>query len=197
MLSSLEASGPREFDAVLVDNASTDNSVAMVREKYPWIHIIENKENLGGTGGFNCGMVYGLRHPNNYDFLWLLDNDVYIHPGAFRALLQPMVDEPGIGMIGSTILLMDDPTQVQEAGVRIVWNTGAFERNGAGEVAALPPNTLLESDFVPACSCLVRAQAVKELGVWDPAYFLLWDDIEWGVRFVRAGWRVVATTDSL
>lgn len=197
MLSSLEASGPREYDAVLVDNASTDNSVSLVREKYPWVHILENSENLGGTGGFNRGMEYGLLHEARYDFLWLLDNDVYIHPGAYRALLQPMLEDPEIGMVGSTILLMSDPSQVQEAGVNIVWETGAFERNAGGALADVTPHALLRCDFVPACSCLVRVAAIEQVGAWDPAYFLMWDDIEWGIRFTRAGWKVVAATDAL
>lgn len=197
MLSSLEASGPREFDAVLVDNASTDNSVRLVREKHPWVEVLENPENLGGTGGFNRGMTYGLQHPGNYEYFWLLDNDVYVHPGAYRALLQPMLDNERIGMVGAAILLMSDPSQVQEAGVRIVWSTGAFERNGGGPLANVEQNALLESDFVPACSCLVRVAAIREVGIWDPAFFLMWDDIEWGIRFTRAGWKVVAATDAL
>jgi GT2 family glycosyltransferase len=197
MLQSLEASGPREYDAVLVDNASTDNSVALVRQKYPWIHILQNKENLGGTGGFNCGMTYGLQHPNNYEYFWLLDNDVYIHPGAYRALLRPMLDDPQVGMVGSTILLMHDPNHVQEAGDWINWSTGAIERNGSGDLTELPAKPVLEAEFVPACSCLARVTAVRQLGIWDPSYFLLWDDIDWGVRFSRAGWKVVAATGSL
>ena len=90
MLGSLRASTALEFDTVVVDNASTDDSVAMVREKFPWTEIIENPENLGGTGGFNRGMRYGLNHPKQYDFLWLLDNDVLVHPGALEGLLAAM-----------------------------------------------------------------------------------------------------------
>ena len=197
MLTSLEASGPREYDAVLVDNASTDNSVALVREKYPWIEILENPENLGGTGGFNRGMVYGLQHAQQYEFFWLLDNDVFVHPDAYDELLKPLLADSKVGMVGSAILLMNDPEQVQEAGVRIVWKTGAFERNAGGPLSAVQPHAVLPCDFVPACSCLVRVAAIREVGVWDPAFFLMWDDIEWGIRFTRAGWKVVAATASL
>jgi len=132
MLESLLASGPLEFDIVVVDNGSTDGSVEMLRERYPWIHQIVNATNLGGTGGFNRGMQYALSHPKGYEFLWMLDNDVIVEPGAYRGILQPFLDDPRVGMVGSTVLLLDDPNYAQETGVCIDRSTGAFIRNGEG-----------------------------------------------------------------
>jgi GT2 family glycosyltransferase len=196
MLESLEGAGPREFDAVLVDNASTDNSVAMVREKFPWVHIIENQQNLGGTGGFNCGMRYGLSG-SSYDFFWLLDNDVILHQGAYQALLKPMLSDPKVGLVGSTIVFLSNPEQIQESGAYINWETGGIIRNGSGSLDAVPPGTLFPSEFVPACSALARVEAIRQIGIWDENYFLLWDDMDWGVRFCRGGWKVLATRDAI
>ena len=197
MLESLLAAGPRDFDIVVVDNCSTDGSVEMLRERYPWIHQIVNAKNLGGTGGFNRGMQYALSHPKGYEFLWLLDNDVIVEPGAYHGLLQPFLDDPRMGMVGSTVLLLDDPNYAQETGVRIDRSTGAFIRSGEGPLDRNAPPRLYEADYAAACSLMTRASAVREVGLWDPAYFVNFDDIEWGLRFNRAGWRVVGTTGSL
>jgi GT2 family glycosyltransferase len=195
MLRSLESSGPREFDAVLIDNASTDNSIAMVRETFPWVQIVHNTENLGGTGGFNTGLRYGLKHPNNYEFLWLLDNDVIVHEGAYRELLQVMDQDPKTGLVGSCILLMDDPTRVQECGGLLEWNTGRLLRGYEGNVSEMP-DRIIDVDFSAACSLLARLIAVREVGIRDPNYFLLRDDVERGVRMNRAGWKVKAAPRS-
>ncbi|MBX7244975.1 MAG: glycosyltransferase family 2 protein [Candidatus Sumerlaeaceae bacterium] len=191
MLTSLKACGTRSFDAVLVDNASADGTLEMVREKHPWVRILENSENLGGSGGFNRGMRHGLNAPEKYDFLWLLDNDVYVHPGALEGLLGPALADPQIGMSGSAILLIDEPAHTQEVGALLPWSIGSPERLGEGPTRALDDAPLFEADYVAACSALVRTDAIRQVGLWDPAYYFMWDDMEWGVRFKRAGWRVV------
>lgn len=196
MLASLRASTDMSFDTVVVDNASTDGSVEMVREKYPWAHVEQNLENLGGTGGFLRGMRYGLNH-GEYDFFWLLDNDVLVHPGAMEGLVATMASDPKIAIAGSTILLMHDPNHVQEAGVRISWRDGGLHRQHEGSLDAMRGAGAYDVDYVAACSLMARVKAVRVVGVWDPCYFVFWDDMDWGVRMKRAGWRVVATEHSL
>lgn len=196
LLNSLPQAGSTPFDIALVDNASTDDSVPYVREHFPHVHIVENPENLGGTGGFNSGLRYGLRHPQQYDYFWLLDNDVIAHPGCLDALVEPMKDSK-VGLVGSTVTLIDDMSHVQEVGARVDWSTGAPERIGEGALSKLERPRLHEVDYVAACSLLARVPAVRQVGLWDANYFLMWDDMEWGIRFNRAGWKVVATTESL
>lgn len=196
MLQSLRASTSLDFDTVVVDNASTDGSPEMLQNDFPWVHVVRNAENLGGTGGFNTGIRYGVEHPNKYDYLWLLDNDVVVKPGALDGLLAPMEKDPGVGIVGSAVLLLDDPGHVQEVGVLLNWRTGGPERMAEGPAANLKPGATFEVDYVAACSLLARTEAVRQVGLWDANYFLMWDDMEWGVRFNRAGWKVLASADS-
>jgi GT2 family glycosyltransferase len=196
LLNSLPHASTIPFDVTMVDNASTDDSLSFVRQHFPHVHIVENAENLGGTGGFNSGLKYGLNHPAGYEFFWLLDNDVVAHVGCLDALVEPMKD-PKVGLVGSTVTLVDDMSHVQEVGACIDWSTGAPERIAEGPLSKLERPRLYNVDYVAACSLLARVSAVREVGLWDPNYFLMWDDMEWGIRFNRAGWKVVATTESL
>jgi hypothetical protein len=107
-----------------------------------------------------------------------------------------MRDDPRVGIAGGVILLLDDPTHAQEVGGRLPWSGGVPEKIAEGEFATMPRPRLHEADYVASCSLLARVSAVREVGIWDPAYFVTWDDIEWGIRFNRAGWKVVATTES-
>lgn len=196
VLTALSAYDRRLLDVLVVDNASSDGSPGMVREEFPRFRLLETGSNLGGTGGFNAGMSWGLRR-GGYEFLWLLDNDVIVHSDALEALLDVMDSDTRIGLAGSTVLLLEDPERIQEAGACIDWRTGDLRRAAEGLLAPYKRrHRRFEVHYAAACSLLARVEAVERVGIWDPAYFLLWDDIEWGIRMRRAGWRVVTTTRS-
>ncbi len=197
LLLSLRSLGGTPFDLLVVDNASTDGSVEMVRGEFPECQLLETGENLGGTGGFNAGMVWGLDSEKKYDFLWLMDNDIDVHPGALDALLDAMQTDPKIAVAGSTILVLGQNDLVQEIGAHVEWRGCGLRRNGEGKRDKAPAGPLLDADYAAACSLLARVEAIRKVGIWDPGYFVFWDDVDWGIRFRRAGWRVVGVTGSI
>jgi len=197
MLASLFAARPDVAPhLVVVDNASTDDSMGMLAGEFPGVKVLQNATNLGGTGGFNTGMKHALAQGDRYEFFWLLDNDVIVHPGALEALEALLDGEKDVALAGSMILDVDNNEMVQEVGVRLSRSSVALAPNGIGPRSALGDSLVFECDYVAACSCLARVSAVREVGIWDPAYFLLWDDMEWGIRMRDGGWRVLATTAS-
>jgi GT2 family glycosyltransferase len=193
-LTTLRASSPEGlFDTVVVDNASTDDSVAMVREKHPWARVHVNPENLGGTGGFNAGMRIALAE--GYDYYWLMDNDIVVHRGAFEALRKTMDGDRRIGLVGSRVLYLEDPEVTQEIGGRVEWSSGRLlqmDKDATDRDARLN-----DVDFASACSLFARTAAARQAGIWDPGYFVTFDDVDWGVRMKRAGWRVVASSEAV
>ena len=197
MLTSLFAARPDVAPhLVVVDNASTDDSMAMLAAEFPAVKVLRNAVNLGGTGGFNTGMKHALAQGDQYEFFWLLDNDVVVHPGALEALEALLDANKDAALAGSMVLDVDNNSMVQEVGARVVRRVGLLQPIGTGPRAALGDSKVFECDYVAACSCLARMSAVRKVGIWDPGYFLLWDDVEWGVRMRDAGWRVVSTTAS-
>ena len=86
LLSSLERFNYNKNDIILVDNASSDDSVSLVRSRHPDVRLLVNSANLGGSGGFNTGLRYVL-DSQRYKYVWLLDNDVEVMEGALEALL--------------------------------------------------------------------------------------------------------------
>jgi GT2 family glycosyltransferase len=87
---------PKEnLDILVIDNASTDGTVEEIKQDYPDINLICNKENIGGTGGFNTGLSWAFEQPlEKYKYLWLLDNDVLVHQHALIELVNLLETKP-------------------------------------------------------------------------------------------------------
>jgi len=186
-------------EILVVDNASSDGSAEMVSGKHPRAHLLRQKENLGGSGGFNAGLRWGLER-GGFDYFWLLDNDVILHPEALSALLAVAESDPRIGQVGSRIAYLGQPRRTQEAGVVVDWRRCVLQKIGAEEDFG-PPGAagarVFDADYAAACSLLARVEAIRDVGIWDSEYFIYYDDMEWGVRMKRAGWKVKATTGSM
>lgn len=184
------------FDVIVVDNASTDGSVPSIRKRFREVTIIENKENLGGTGGFNSGMKYAIEQ-KKYKYLWLLDNDAKIKTNTLTNLVQYMEANPDTGIAGSKIMDTHHKDIVVELGGFIKTckiGITANQRNTADR--DIPPAPC-EVDYVAVCSALVRSDALSTVGLMDQRFFLFWDDMDWGLSFIKHGFKVVAVPDSI
>ncbi len=188
---SIFASTTDDFDVYVVDNASTDDSVKMIEREFEnRLTLIVNKENLGGSGGFNTGLREALTH--DYQYLMCIDNDVVLDPHAIEELQNFLEIHPDVGMVGSKVYFMDEPEKI--------WNYGGiidFENfiqkdqyKNLIDTDLLPE--IVYGDYVPACSMMVRTDVVRKVGVMSEENFIYWDDMEWGYRFRQAGWKVAA-----
>lgn len=193
LVASLYDAGYWNYDIIVVDNASSDGSVDALRARYPEVLLIQNAENLGGTGGFNAGMRYAIGR--DYSFVWLLDNDALVFPNSLEPLVEAASSDPRIALVGSKLLHPHDPFLINEAGAMIDPFTSRPRPRFMNEHDRLLPQ-LLDVHYVAVCSVLVRLSAVKRVGLMDEAYFLMWDDMEWGMRFRMKHYRVVVATES-
>lgn len=181
----------QDFDIFVVDNASADDSVECIREKYGGrVRLLVNQENLGGSGGFNTGIRYALEQ--GYDYVWCLDNDVLVDEKAVGELYRFMEERPDVGMTGSKVYHMEAPDYVQQYGIDICWDGYCCEAkyHNCPEDGSMPE--VVYSDAVAACSVLVRASLIKEIGPLPEENFLYWDDTEWGYRCNLAGYKVAS-----
>jgi GT2 family glycosyltransferase len=184
------------LDVVVVDNASSDDSVKILKETFDVkIKIIENPENLGGAGGFNTGLRFAVNE-NKYRSVWLLDNDVKVDKHCLEELVKELRKSRQNAIIGSLILRMDSPATLQELGAFI--NKKTFKREANKRDFALHEigDEAVRVDYVPACSLLVDMEKLKEVGIMDEEYFLYFDDVEWCTRFKKKGYDVLSTPRS-
>lgn len=179
------------FDIYMVDNASEDNSVEMVTERFgDKVTILENSENLGGSGGFNRGIRKVLEE--GYEYLMCLDNDVKVAKEAVRSLYEFLKRNPKVGMAGSKVYHMHEPEYIQQMGLNIHFKNCSAETLYADRKDSPDIPEVVYCDTVAACSLMMPTRVVKKVGLMPEDNFIYWDDMEWGYLVKKAGYKVAA-----
>lgn len=187
-----------DFDIYVVDNASTDDSVKAIREIYGGkVTVLVNKENLGGSGGFNTGIRRVLEE--GYEYLYCLDNDVLVDENAVGALADYLDAHEDTGVAGSIVYHMDYPDYVQQYGLDIDFEnyTAITHYADFPDDGSIPEVNFC--DTVATCSVMIRTSCIRttEIGIMPENNFIYWDDMEWIYRFTLAGFKVVTIKDSV
>lgn len=146
--------------------------------------FVDNSANLGYAGGNNVGLRLLLR--SGIPFIWLLNNDTVVAPGAAQALLQYMRDHPRCGLCGTLTRYLDDPETVQCYGggwYDPLWALGGLHGEGHRlPRGARPEHGPTELGYVNGASVFVRREFLLDVGLLDEAYFLYCEEWDWAER---------------
>jgi GT2 family glycosyltransferase len=173
------------WEAIVVDNGSTDGSVAYIQQAHPWVQVIELKRNAGFAAGNNAGLRLA-RGP----FVALLNNDAVAAPQWLERLLRAAERVPDIGGVAGKIRFRHDPDLLNSAGLMLSWN-------GYGEDRGFHQRDLGQFDqpaeVFGACgaSLLLRRAMLDDVGVFDEALFMYYEDLDLAWRARLRGWRFV------
>jgi GT2 family glycosyltransferase len=175
----------------LVDNGSRDGTPAAVRERYPWVRLIELPRNLGFAAGINTG----LRRIEGRHAL-LLNSDTRVLPGALRRCVDHLDDHPDVGVVGPRLLHPDGSpqrsvhrlprlvTEVLPTALLEQMLPSRFPSERGGPVTR-------DVEALRGAALFVRAALLREVGLLPEEYFLFLEETEWCRRIGRAGWRIV------
>lgn len=187
-LSSLLKLNYANFQIVVVDNGSTDESVEKIKD---WIagkkiELIETKQNLGFAGGNNIGLRYAIDQ-GDFGYAWILNNDTTVDPESLKYLVERMARDPKIGICGSVILDYDERTKISGLiGSYDRWLGQAFCRrmNNVYDLKNIEEYKKLERkmDYVPGASMLVSKEFLNDIGLMCEDYFLFFEEIDWATR---------------
>lgn len=173
---------------LVVDNGSTDDSIATIAGHHPWAEYLALDGNRGFAGGMNAGMLELLTRPNPPEYLWLLNNDTIVQPGALRAMVDCADSEPRIGAVGS-VLLDGSGQRVHEWGGsslnRVLWTTTRLIRPVPGRL-----------DSLTGASLLLRVAALLDVGLFDERYFFYLEDTDLSLRLTKQGWLLDVAPES-
>ncbi len=197
--------GGQRFHVCVVDNASTDGSVAMVEQEFPQVHLIANTDNVGYPAGNNQGLgAFGdwLTGESPARYALLLNPDTELGPRSLADMIGFMDQYPQAGAAGAKLILPDgrlDPAcrrsfpTPEVIFYRVVQLGRLFPRSprfGRYNMTYLDPDELIEVDSVVGAFMMVRAEAIAQVGLMDERFFMYAEDLDWAKRIKEAGWKV-------
>jgi GT2 family glycosyltransferase len=188
-LKSLEHVMYPNFEPIVVDNGSKEESINAVKQAFPETILLVTGKNQGFTGGNNVGIRYALEH--GADYVMLLNNDTVVAPDMFDLMIEVMEKDPSIGVTGPMIYYYDSPEMIWSIGGEIDWNSGTTRMLGLNEVDkgqyGLTPQP---TDFITGCALLVRREVWEKVGLLDDNFFIYYEETEWCVRAGRGGFKL-------
>jgi GT2 family glycosyltransferase len=175
----------------VVDNASRDGSVRAVREEFPWVDLVALPENVGFSAANNLAL-----RKSRADLVLLLNPDTKIWPGVLDAMAAFLRGHPGAGVAGCRLVRRDG--SFDHAAKRSIPSAVDAVRHflpGGSASGYLAPHVAEDAvgavDAVNGAFMLARRAAIEDAGLMDEGYWMYGEDLDWCLRFRRAGWDVL------
>jgi N-acetylglucosaminyl-diphospho-decaprenol L-rhamnosyltransferase len=183
-------------EVVVVDNGSSDGSVARLRVARPDVLVVDPGRNLGYAGGANAGIAHA-----SASVVAVCNADLVVRPGTAAALMERLARDPSIGAVGPMVLdgagavypsARLQPSVGDAIGHALLgtWRPGnRFTRRYHERDA--DPSAARDVDWVSGAAVWLRRTALESVEGWDDGYFMYVEDVDLCWRLRRAGWRVV------
>lgn len=175
----------KNYETIVVDNDSKDNSVKLLREEYPDVKIIETGENCGVAKGNNIGIKAALE--DNCEYILLLNNDTEVD----KEMLSRMIDKANEKTMVTCKMYYYEPENVIWcAGGKINWGKATTTHFGENEVDIGQHEKSRFVEYTPTCCLLIHKDIFLKIGLMDEDYFMYYDDTDFLVRANNYGYRV-------
>jgi len=188
LTSVLNSSYPN-FEVILIDNASTDDSIKLAKERYgnvPVLIIVKNDSNLGFAAGNNEGISYGKG-----EYVLFLNNDTVVEPNWLIELVSVMESDAKIGAAQSKLLSLADKRTIDSAGDFVDYYGLSIRRGSWGEEDKGQYDRIEEVFSARGAALIVRSKILAEIGAFDADFFLSYEDIDLCWRIRLNGYKVV------
>jgi len=183
------------YQIVVFDNGSVDNSVEEIKKKYPSVEIFENRINLGYVGANNIAINWAIEE--GYDYIFLVNSDTVIHPYTLNELVTYMDKDKKCGVAGPQIRYYNAPDRLCFAGGKFNLRTGRGCHIGEGNLVGFIDSSPYACDFITGCAMLLRVSALKEIGLFDENIFMYCEDIDLCLRFKKSSWKVILVPNGI
>ncbi len=196
-LRSLRESGYPDLRVIMVDNASSDNSVAYAQGRFPEVEILESDENLRWAGGNNLALAALRDEGWPQQQVLLLNNDTVVPEGSLERLTCALAAAPDAWAATPRILYADDPARVWYDGGRIGRHSGWVRHAGIRQLAGRLPVTESRVEYGTGCALLLGIRALETCGLLDTDYHFYGEDADYCLRIAAAGGAVLHVPRSL
>lgn len=178
-----------KVEVVVIDNASKDESVELVRKHFSQVKLVENEENVGFAKAANQGIRLLLEQ--GAEMILLLNPDTRMGAGAITEMKEAMQLDPKRGVVQPLLVLMKDPEKINTWGNEYR-GFGVVSLGGYGRECTMTNSQCPLEDrqiqYASGACMLVRAEVFEEVGLLDERFFLYFEDTEFSQRVRHAGY---------
>lgn len=182
-----------KVQVIVVDNASADDSVDLLRSHYPDVKMIVNEVNVGFGRANNQGVPYIQGR-----YVLLLNTDAFVAPDTLAKTIAYMDTHSNCGVLGVKLVGRDGELQPSCRYFPTPWNmfltlTGLSRVFKTARLVDSPSwdcNAVTQCDWVPGCYFLIRREVIDQVGLFDPRYFLYSEEVDLCRSVKNAGWDV-------
>jgi GT2 family glycosyltransferase len=192
-----ERAGDCDYEVIVVDNASTDGSVDMLRSEFTQLILIENSENRGFAAANNQGIAIAKGR-----YVLLLNSDTVVLDDAIAGTLRFTDDHPRAAVVGCQVLNPDGTVQptcfmfpsVLNMLLSTTYLYKLFSKNrffGRENMTWWAASEAREVDYIKGCFMLIRREAIEQVGVMDERFFMYCEEADLCYRFKKNEWKVM------
>ena len=175
-----------KMEVIVVDNASSNNEVSIINQKYPFVKTIKSDKNLGFAGGNNHGIKAARGK-----YLFIINNDTFFKDFNVQALIDRLESSPKIGIVCPKIRFAWANNPIQFAGytplskITIRNKSIGFGEDDHGQYEKARP-----TPYAHGAAMLIKREAIEKVGLMPECYFLYYEEIDWSIMFTRAGYEI-------
>ena len=181
------------FEVIIVDSGSKDNSISLAQKEYPDVHYLLQNENVGVAKGNNIGIRYALEQLN-CDYVLLINNDVEIKADTIEFLIN---NASSSVITVPKIYYYEPNNMLWFAGGGMVWRKGESEHWGNYEIDNGQYDKQMEITYSPTCCMLIHKDVINKIGLIDETVFMYFDDTDFCARVNDAGIKILYVPKSI
>ncbi len=175
----------KTVEIIVVDNASSDESVSYLHKNFPKVIIIESSTNVGFAQANNLGVARATG-----EYVLLLNNDTKVAPDFLNHMVVAMDKDESIGVVQSAIFLLEDSKRFDSIGAFFTW-TGFLYHFGYNQMYEKMYDKQLFLYTAKGACMLIRKKIIDEIGLFHPEYFAYFEETDFCHRVWLSGYKVV------
>ena len=176
------------YSVLIVDNASTDNTVEMIREKFPNVNLLQLDRNFGFSAGVNEGIKWG--YERDFEYFFILNNDTVVEKSMMQILLEMAAKEDDCAMVMPRIFFYSVGNSNDRSDI---WSDGGYLRKFPPSIklkdnrSGINFNIPRKIDYAPFCGILIPKNVIKSVGLLDISFFFFYEDWDYCNRVRKEG----------
>lgn len=177
----------RNFEVLVIDNASVDDTNEKIKSEFPFVRTYRTTKNLGFSGGNNLAMKLAKG-----DFMFIVNNDTEIaDANLLEKLLEPFEQDFTVGMVSPKIRYFDNPDVIQFAGYNKINSfTGRNSQVGDGEIDHGQYNTSGYTHYANGAAMMVKREVLEKVGIFTDHFFLMYEELDWSAQTIKYGYTI-------